>query len=401
MLDSFIHNLSGALRPALLFSSVILFIAGLYASGKTTGRVAIALFSLVIAIVLLSVLLVKPRPLSEQPFPDSHETADATRQLVSGNGYVTYVHGNEPRPPRYAPGFSLALAPFAIVGDDYPSNVQRGAAFYAALYVLAAVVAAWSLTGPIAGALIAILIGLSPFATVSASIIMSDAFAAGVTVLFIALLRNPTPKRISLIGVLAGALVAVRLPMILNLIALSIALPWVFRLRLLLYSAPPLAAMGVYNWLTFGSPLTTGYNYWFPGEKFFRLSSAFSHWGDGPWVVGDVLHGLLLNWVCPCPQGGPQAALDSIYFYPALLIGLFWIYTPPFLPILGLLHGWATRHKPAGKFTLWLIALSLVFFTFYYYQGARFMAAPATLLGVFAAAKIAQWIEERLIVVAR
>lgn len=386
---------TGSLRPLCLLLAVLLFVGARYASKKANGRVATALDASVIAIVLLSVLLVAPRPLAEQPFPDAQEVADATRQLVSGNGYATYVHGNERHPPRYPPGFSLALAPFAVIRDDYPSNVQRGATFYAALYVLIAVSAAWSLKGPAAGALAAILIGMSPFAKVEASLIMSDGFAAGMTVLFIALLQHPTPKRISVAGALAGALVAIRLPMVLNLIALLIVLPWALRKWLLLFSAPPLTAVGLFNWLTFGSPFRTGYDYWLPGLKHFSLSFALASpiQGDGPWVVADALGGLLLSWICPCPDGGPQAGMSNLSYYPSVLLGLFWIYVPPLLPVIGLLYGWEHRRALAVRFTFWLTALSLLLFTFYFYQGARFMAGPVTLLAVFASAKLAEWIE--------
>ena len=386
---------TGSLRPLSLLLAVLLLVAARCASKKASGHVARALYASVVVIVLLSVLSVAPRPLAEQPFPDSQEIADATRQLVRGNGYVTYVHGNERHPPRYSPGFSLALAPFAAIGDDYPSNVQRGATFYAALYVLIAVAAAWSLKGPTAGSLAAILIGMSPFAKVEASLIMSDGFAAGMTVLLFLLLQRPTIKRISLAGALAGMLVAIRLPMALNLIALLIVLPWALRKRLLLFSAPPLAALGLFNWLTFGSPFRTGYDYWLPKVKNFGLSFALVSpiQGDGPWIVADVLGGLFLRWVCPCAEGGPQATMSNLSFYPAVLLGLFWIFVPPLLPVIGLLYAWEHRGALSVRFTFWLTALSLLLFTFYFYQGARFMAAPVTLLGVLASAKLAGWID--------
>lgn len=176
--------------------------------------------------------------------------------------------------------------------------------------MLIAVAAAWSLKGPLAGALTAVLIGMSPFARVEASLIMSDGFAAGMTVLLIPLLLRPTPKRLALAGALAGA-----------------------------------------------------------------------------------LGGLLLRWVCPCPDGGPQAALSNLFFYPSVLLGLFWIFVPPLLPVVGMLYCWEHRDTLTARFTFWLTALSLLLFTFYFYQGARFMAAPVTLLCVFASAKLAGWME--------
>ena len=393
ILTPLLFKTTGSLRPILLLFTVLLGVAALYASRKGSRRVATALYTSVIAVVLLSVLAVAPRPLAEQPFPDAQETADAARQLVSGGGYVTYVHENVRHPPRYPPGFSIALAPFAAVGD-YPLNVQRGATFYAALYVLFAAAAAWSLRGPAAGALLAVLFGISPFVRVEASLVMSDGFAAGLTALLIPLLLRPTPKRIALAGALAGALVAIRLPMSVNLVALLIVLPWALRKRLLLFAAPPLAALALFNWLTYGGPFRTGYDYWRPGLKDFALSFALApQQGDGPWVVADVLGGLLLRWLCPCPVGGPQAAMSNLSFYPSVLLGLFWIFVPPFIPLVGLLYGWVRRREPAVRFAFCLTVLSLLLFTFYFYQGARFMAAPATLLGVFAAAQLAGWIE--------
>ena len=394
-LTPLIFKATGSLRPFALLLSLLLIAAALYASRKARGRVAKALYASVAALVILSVLSVSPRPLAEQPFPDAQETADAARQLAGGNGYVTYVHGNERHPPRYPPGFALALTPFALAVEDYPSNVQRGATFYAALYVLIAAAAAWSLGGPLAGALTAVLIGMSPFARVEASLIMSDGFAAGMTALFIPLLLRPTPRRVSLAGALAGALVAVRLPMALNLVALLAVLTWAQRGRLLLFAAPPLAALGLYNWLTFGSPLRTGYDYWLPRVKTFSLSyaTAWPIQGEGPWLLGDALGGMLLRWVCPCPDGGPQAALSNLFFYPAVLVGLFWIFVPPLIPVIGMLYCRKHRRETAVSFTLWVTALSLLLFTFYFYQGARFMAAPVTLLSVFASAQLAGWIE--------
>lgn len=377
----------------LNLSIIFLLAAAFYASRKAHARTARALAAAAVGLVLLSVLSVAPRPFADQPFPDAHETADATRQLVSGNGYATYVHENKRHPPRYPPGFSLALAPFAAAGDDYPWNVQRGATFYAALYVLIGAVAAWALGGPAAGALAAVLLGLSPFAKAEASIIMSDAFSAGMTAVLMLLVLRPTPWRISAAGFLAGALVATRLPMLVNLAALLIVLPWGLRKRALLFAVPPMAALLLYNWATFGSPLRTGYEYWLPGVKKFALS--FAHvtpiQGDGPWLVADLLDGRLLRWVCPCPLGGPQAALSNVAFYPAVLVGLFWVFVPPLFPLLGMLYGWERRREPAVQFALLVTAFTLPLFIFYYYQATRFMAAPMMLLGIFASAMLAGW----------
>jgi hypothetical protein len=384
-------------RLATLTVIVLLFAGVWYALRIGKNRLAeslsVTVAVLAILFALLPVFLVEPRPLAEQPFPDAQELSDAAHQLANGNGYVTYTYHNERHPPRSPPGFPLLLTPFAAFGGEFPSNVQFGAKFFTALYVLFAVFAGWRVGGWLAAALVAAIIGFSPFARVFGSLVMSDAFAAGVTALFIPLLHRPSMRSIAVAGALAGALVAVRLPMVTNLAALFIVLPsWAFRRQLILFASPFAAAHGLYNWITFGSPFRTGYSYWLPELKSFDWSYAIVILPsrDGPWVVADVLGGLLLQWICPCQVGGPQAALPNLLFYPAVLLGVFWVFAPPFITLLGFVCAWMRRRETSAKFTLWLTALSLMLFTFYFAQGTRFMAAPATLLLIFAALAIAR-----------
>ncbi len=379
----------------------LLFSGAWYACYQENRRLSKALLNatalLATTFTLLSVLSVEPRPLQDQPFPDAHETADATRQLASGKGFVTYIYDNQPRPPRAPPGFALSLAPFAAISDDYPSNVETGSRVFAALYVLFAVIAAWLVGGPLAATLTAVLIGVSPFARVAASLVMSDALGAAGTALFILLLSRFSTSRVSIAGALAGAMVAVRLPLLINLVALVIVLPKRWRIRAFLCASPMLAALGLFNWRTFGSPFRTGYSYWLPGLKSFAWSYAFASppRGDGPWIVADVLNGLLMQWVCPCPIGGSQAAIRNIFFYPSVLLGLFWTFAPPLITLCGIFYLWKHRHEAAANFTLWVTGLSLLLFTFYFHQGTRFMAGPATLLLIFSAVSLAQWIGRR------
>ncbi|MEJ7711140.1 MAG: hypothetical protein WKF84_15065 [Pyrinomonadaceae bacterium] len=305
------------------FVLIMLLFAAIYCA-KRVGHdrfaealsVMVIVFALIFA--LLSVFTVEPRSLADQPFPDAHELSDAARQLASGNGYVTYVYLNERHPPRSPPGFPLLLTPFVAFGGEFPASVQRSAKFFAALYVLAAVFAAWRIGGRFAAAIVAAMIGVSPFARTYASLILSDAFAAGMTVLFIPLLRRLSTRRVALCRTLAGALVAVRLPMVLNLAALLVVLPsWALRRYLALSASPFVAALGLYNWVTFGSPLRTGYSYWMPELKNFAWSYAVALLPnrDGPWVVADALNGLLWQWMCPCSIGvaAGSAAQHSLF----------------------------------------------------------------------------------------
>jgi hypothetical protein len=97
-----------------------------------------------------------------------------------------------------------------------------------------------------------------------------------------------------------------------------------------------------------------------------------------------------MSWVCPCQLGGAQASLPNITFYPALLAGLFWVFSPPLVPLLGLAYAWRHRRDAVGRYTLLVLVLSLLVFAVYFYQGTRFMAGPATVLTVLAAVWLAE-----------
>jgi hypothetical protein len=366
------------------------------------GRLAWAVWSMLAVALTVSavaeVATTPSRPLRPQPWPDAMEYADAARQLASGNGYVTYIHKGDPHPPRYPPGFSIALAPFVGLGGPHPAGVQIGSKFYAALYVVAAVGTAWLIGGPLAAALTAGFVGASPFAARLGSLILSDAFAAVLAILSLALVHRVSTLRASAAGLLAGALVVARLSALVGVAALVLALPSVHRRRALLWAAPPILALGLFHWLTFGSPLRTGYDYWLPEVQNFSWEYAVTKTSprDGHGVVEDVLQGRLMEWVCPCPARGPQSAMVNVLFYPAILLGLFWIYAPPLATVPGLVYLWRHQREPAASLAGWRIVLCLVFFGVYYYQATRFMAAPATALAIFSSVQIAEWIEHAL-----
>src|SRR5262249_39383150 len=151
------------------------------------------LFAIVVTgSVVYVVLTTDPRPLDQQPFPDSAEYADAARHLVAGDGFVTSVHNDTPRPPRYPPGFSLVLAPFAALGGSYPASVLAATPWLGVAFVVAAALTGWLLGGPIAAGLAVAVIGTAPFSIESGSLVLSDAFAATVTMLAAGLLQRRT-----------------------------------------------------------------------------------------------------------------------------------------------------------------------------------------------------------------
>jgi hypothetical protein len=285
----------------------------------------------------------------------------------------------------------MALSPFAAVGS-YPRNVQRGAKFWAMFYVLIAVVAAWVLGGPIAGALAALLVGISPFARDAAGLVLSDAFVAALTVLMLPLLRLANRSGARLAGAATGLATVARVTAGINLLALLASMPRRSYKNLLLFAVPWLIGLGLLQLVMFGSPLTTGYDYWGVSAHFFSLSyiTGSSVVREGPFIFPDRLNGELLNFVCPCQVGGPQASLPNLTFYPLVLAGVFWIFSPPLIPLLGLAYAWRIRRDPVGRYALLVTACTLALFEVYQFQAARFLAGPATVLLVLACVGIAR-----------
>lgn len=362
---------------------------------------------LALALALGPLMMIGPRPLNRQPSPDAQEYADAARHLAAGDGYLTTIYRNEVRAPRYPPGFSATLAPFALAGR-YPDNVQLGSKLYAMLYLVATLAAGWAIAGPLAGGVAVALVGSSPFAVRYASLVMSDAFAAGLTVLVLALVHRPSTRRMLLAGVLAGALILTRLsslavvPALLLCVAgwrsaAALLAPDSLRWRgaIVAGALVGILALGLQQWASFGSPFTTGYQYWLPEIRSFGLDYPLDPEirRDGSGIVADSLDGVLLRWICPCPEDDPLMAFRAVVFYPLVLLGVFWIFTPPLATIPGLLEVWRRRREPGPAFVLWLTTLTVGFQVFYFYLGARFVAAPATLLAVYSGVAIARWLE--------
>ena len=351
---------------------------------------------------LLPILSAQARPLHQQPFPDAHEYADGALQLVSGKGYVTYVHDNntwpddgQARPPRYPPGLSLALVPFAALGT-YPDAVLGAAKWFAAFYVIVVVAAAWSMAGPLAAMIAAGLVGISPFGEQSTVILLADTFGAALTALLVPLLNKPTRLRSAIAGLVAGGAVLVKFSMIVNIAALALATRGQTRRRVLLFTAPALAGLFLYQWLTFGGPLKTGYGYWSPNRERFNLSYAVGwSWRPPSPAFSDLMHGRVVRGVCPCGDGGPQMALPSFLFYPAVLGGLLWIYSPPLVTIAALFYFWRRWRDPPVTAAIVIIVLTFGLYLGHRYQSERFVASAATLLTVFAAVAMAERLDRR------
>lgn len=343
-------------------------------------------------IVLVTVERAAERPLAMQPAPDSIEYATGAQSIAHDRGfYSSYTAAHNWRqPPRYPPGYPLALAPFAAVGS-YPRNVQRGAKFWAMAYVLIVVIAAWVLGGPLAAILAAVFIGVSPFARDAAGLILSDAFTATLTVLMLPLVKYMNRDGARLAGAAGGFSLLARVTGGVNLIAVLATLPRRLLKPAILFAIPSVIVLALLQWVLFNNPLETGYSYWGVASHNFALSYLTgSSVREGPFIFPDLLNGKLMSWVCPCQLGGAQASLPNITFYPALLAGLFWVFSPPLVPLLGLAYAWRHRRDAVGRYTLLVLVLSLLVFAVYFYQGTRFMAGPATVLTVLAAVWLAE-----------
>jgi len=357
-------------------------------------RVGTLLALLACAGALVYVERAAERPLASQPFPDSAEYASSARSLALGDGFYTNVHAGSREPPRYPLGYPLVLVPFASVGT-YPRDVQRGAKFWVLFYVLATLIAAWALGGALAAAIAAGVLAASPFASDAAGLVMSDAFVAGLTVLMLPLLRFMNRSGTRLAGAATGLAMLARITAVVNLVGLLVALPRRSYRSILSFALPSLIGLALLQWLMFGSPLTTGYDYWgVSGDSFSlaHLTQGYSLERDGPWIIPDRLDGALLDWTCPCQTGGPQASLPNLTFYPLVLAGIFWVFSPPLLPLLGLWCAWRRRRDPIGRYALTVTVLTLFVYGFYFYQGTRFMAGPATILAVLGCV----WLSEAL-----
>lgn len=349
------------------------------------------LATLICAGVLITVERAPERTLAAQPVPDSVEYATSARSLAHDNGFYSSstVSHNWRQPPRYPPGYPMVLAPFAAVGS-YPRNVQRGAKFWAMMYVLVAVIAAWSLGGPLAAATSALLIGISPFARDAAGLVLSDAFTATLAVLMLPLLRYQNRAGARLAGAASGFSMLARITGAINLIAVIASLPRNFVKPALLFALPSLVMLGLLQWALFGNPLETGYSYWGVASHNFALSHLTGgSVREGPYIFPDLLGGKLLSSICPCQLGGPQASMPNLAFYPALLAGIFWVFSPPLVSLLGLVYAWQHRREAIGRYVLIVTFLSLLLFGVYFDQGTRFMAGPATLLTVLASVWLA------------
>ncbi len=361
---------------------------------------------LVVVLALIGTLLLVRHevPLRSQPFPDSQEYVTSADQLAHGRGYTTPVRdtastarwANAENPPRSSPGYSLALVPFALAGH-FPRNVEFGAKLTVVLMVVAVAWAALELGGPWAAILAMALLGAGSFMKESALYVLSDAFAAALAVAVLALVKRLTPLAVYLGGFLAGYGLLVRASGLVILASLLIVLRGRDRLRALVTAAPPVVGLLAYQWVTFGRPWRTGYGYWLPHLKMFSLSFVTQHPLQGDHIFTDQLNHRAEKWLChvvvSCHGASPAGALPNWLFYIMVLGGGLWIFAPPLVSLVGMVVAFRWWREPAAQFTLFVTALTGALYLPYFFQAARFMAAPALMLIVLACAGAIRWLQ--------
>ncbi len=364
-----------------------------------------AILALAIAVVpMWTATLV---PLDQQPFPDAFAYADGGYQIANGNGFEISIddtlrrelqpHDGVRHPSRYPPGFSLALATFVRLGDNKIEDTQRGSQMIAIALIIMLLAVTWFLAGPLAASIAVLVAAWSPFALKSAQIVMSDAFGAALALMILAAVAVARAEwcgtRLRTMCAAAAGLVTAysiltRFSAGLTLICVVIALRrWPLIRAASLGALPVLVFLGAYQWTEFGHPLRTGYDYYFPDLKL--VSVDYLTLSDPPserkFIHDDRLDGRLMTWTCPCDEYGPIGEASNIVFYPAVILGLYWIYYPPLFSLFGLWAIWRRRSSAAAQFAALLIATNVAIASVYFYQAARLVAPAAFVLLAYSA----------------
>jgi hypothetical protein len=352
--------------------------------------IALSVLAILTLTSVLLLLFQHPLTLRNQPFPDAHEYLNAAYRFAHGHGYTTTVRDNlssphirQPvNPPRYPPGTSVVLAPFALIGS-YPANVEFGAKVIVVALVLATGWAGYSLGGWYPALLAALVTSVSPFATHNAQVVMSDALATLLAVVCVPLMTLRAKWAIYLAGFFAGYGFVCREAGLVVIVCLLIVLRGSDRLRVAAGAVAPMVGLAIYNWSAFGAPWRTGYSYWLVGFNQYSPSYVLKH----PWPPGGEQYyasSLQLFHLVGNSSGGAIGTLPNLWFYPLIALGFSAVFGPPLLTLVGLFVAIRSWRRREARFTLILAAGSVLFFMPEYSQDPRYMAAPCVLLTVWA-----------------
>ena len=357
---------------------------------RATVLSALGVLALAFTVLLL---LRQPFSLTRQPFPDAHEYLNAANRLAHGHGYTTTVRdnafshlGQSVNPPRYPPGTSLVLAPFALIGH-YPGNVEFGSRLIVVALVIAAGWAAFVIAGWYAALLTAFITSVSEFALISARVVMSDALAALLIVIAVPLMKVHRSWGVYLLGFLAGYGVVIREGGVIVVACLLVVMAGWDRLRIAAGAVLPILGLAIYGWVTFGAPWKTGYGYWLGKFPPYSFSYVLKH----PWPPGGegfYAESLHLFHLVGYTHSGVIGVVPNLFFYPLVLLGSSAAFGPPLFTSIGLIAAARWWRRREARFTLLLAALAMLFYMPNYSQDPRFLAGPGILLTAWGSAAV-------------
>ncbi len=97
-----------------------------------------------------------------------------------------------------------------------------------------------------------------------------------------------------------------------------------------------------------------------------------------------------MRWTCPCDEFGPMGKASNLVFYPAVVLGLYWIYFPPLFPLLAVPELSRRRGTVAARFAALVVVGNVTMMLPYFYQAARFVAPAAVVVLPYASAAVAR-----------
>jgi 4-amino-4-deoxy-L-arabinose transferase-like glycosyltransferase len=338
----------------------------------------LALVSLLVCLAFytLAVLRVdfrKTQLLDLDPTPDAVEYFAGAVSLYQRGNYAIRI-GDQDLPPRYPPGYSLAMLPFiGLLGENailapFRVNQLLGLVLIIALFcyfyrsrrpLLAAVAVAVLVTLP----------GFILFARSSMSELLGAALILAAYYCCVRGLRDRNLLFFPVAGFTLGAAALVRYQLLLfSPLLLSVFFVGGFsksrRLLTFLLSGLSLTLvvipMMLYNWVEFGSPALTGYDFWVPDQA--AAGRAF-----GLRFLATQLH---LLW--------EEFSLTVRGSRAAYVFGLGYYYSPAFLLLCGLAIVWSIRTEK-HRILLLPAALFVGGMLFYFWEDPRLYFAAAIL----------------------
>jgi hypothetical protein len=245
----------------------------------------------------------------------------------------------------------------------------------------------------------------SPFFRKSSTLVMSDAFGtllcllAVLTVIEITRceIRGTKTRNLSiLLGMICGYATISRISLIFLFVAAIVVFAKRENLSMIVVGFSPFVIfLGILQFVQFGSPLRTGYSEYVHGYIEFSLShlTRVNPYGERGFLFPDWSNGKLMKWTCPCDEHGPIGKAPNIVFYPATLAGLYWIFMPPLLGVLGLIKIFRTRMSLTYQFMAAVIALNTLLMSVYFFQGARLVAPSALALLICGSISSAEFVQ--------